>query len=272
MNVSPPLAWSYYLSVALSLWLGWGIRGNYGHEYGAMIPGARGPGGCPDVGPARLAPAGRGVRLPGCAGLVVRRQHLVHAGGRLYALGPVWRACSMASRACSSSASSGRRPAVRGRRSPRSHLGGSSPTWFFRPRWSLSLWWLQGIVDRTLAAVAWGGAVLVRHRLAGRRAGDRGRAGDGGDPLAGGRRHRVGAQHGGGLVAGIRGPGPRARPAHDAAARRQLGRLRGAHPGALAWLWPVRARPGGAGGTGVRVHRGDGVRRRFDAQARRGHQ
>lgn len=31
---------SYYLATALSLWLGWGIRGNYGHEYGAMIPGA----------------------------------------------------------------------------------------------------------------------------------------------------------------------------------------------------------------------------------------
>jgi hypothetical protein len=25
---------------ALSLWLGWGIRGNFGHEYGAMMPGA----------------------------------------------------------------------------------------------------------------------------------------------------------------------------------------------------------------------------------------
>jgi hypothetical protein len=31
--------WLYVLT-ALSLWLGWGIRGNFGHEYGAMIPGA----------------------------------------------------------------------------------------------------------------------------------------------------------------------------------------------------------------------------------------
>src|SRR2546423_5426962 len=27
-------------TVALSLSIGWGIRGNFGHEYGAMIPGA----------------------------------------------------------------------------------------------------------------------------------------------------------------------------------------------------------------------------------------
>jgi hypothetical protein len=31
---------SFYVLTALSLWLGWGIRGNFGHEYGAMIPGA----------------------------------------------------------------------------------------------------------------------------------------------------------------------------------------------------------------------------------------
>jgi hypothetical protein len=30
----------FYLATALSLSLGWGIRGNFGHEYGAMIPGA----------------------------------------------------------------------------------------------------------------------------------------------------------------------------------------------------------------------------------------
>jgi hypothetical protein len=30
----------YYLVTALSLSIGWGIRGNFGHEYGAMIPGA----------------------------------------------------------------------------------------------------------------------------------------------------------------------------------------------------------------------------------------
>jgi len=31
---------SYYLATALALSIGWGIRGNFGHEYGAMIPGA----------------------------------------------------------------------------------------------------------------------------------------------------------------------------------------------------------------------------------------
>jgi hypothetical protein len=30
----------FYVLTALSLWLGWGIRGNFGHEYGAMMPGA----------------------------------------------------------------------------------------------------------------------------------------------------------------------------------------------------------------------------------------
>jgi hypothetical protein len=31
---------AFYTATALSLSLGWGIRGNFGHEYGAMIPGA----------------------------------------------------------------------------------------------------------------------------------------------------------------------------------------------------------------------------------------
>lgn len=36
-DVFPPGAW---VLVALSLSIGWGIRGNFGHEFGAMIPGA----------------------------------------------------------------------------------------------------------------------------------------------------------------------------------------------------------------------------------------
>src|SRR5437870_9094821 len=32
--------WSFVTLAALSLSLGWGIRGNFGHEFGAMIPGA----------------------------------------------------------------------------------------------------------------------------------------------------------------------------------------------------------------------------------------
>jgi hypothetical protein len=35
-----PLGLAFYVATALSLSLGWGIRGNFGHEYGAMIPGA----------------------------------------------------------------------------------------------------------------------------------------------------------------------------------------------------------------------------------------
>ena len=40
MNDAVPFrAWSFFLLTGLSLWLGWGIRGNFGHEYGAMMPG-----------------------------------------------------------------------------------------------------------------------------------------------------------------------------------------------------------------------------------------
>jgi hypothetical protein len=39
-TTTPFRAGSFYVLTALSLWLGWGIRGNFGHEYGAMIPGA----------------------------------------------------------------------------------------------------------------------------------------------------------------------------------------------------------------------------------------
>ena len=34
------MGWAYYALTALSLSIGWGIRGNFGHEYGAMLPGA----------------------------------------------------------------------------------------------------------------------------------------------------------------------------------------------------------------------------------------
>lgn len=35
----PGLSWKAVVLVALSLSIGWGVRGNWGHEYGAMIPG-----------------------------------------------------------------------------------------------------------------------------------------------------------------------------------------------------------------------------------------
>lgn len=37
---APGLSWLAILFVALALSIGWGVRGNWGHEYGAMIPGA----------------------------------------------------------------------------------------------------------------------------------------------------------------------------------------------------------------------------------------
>lgn len=40
MDASRGKRYVYFLVTALSLSVGWGIRGNFGHEYGAMIPGA----------------------------------------------------------------------------------------------------------------------------------------------------------------------------------------------------------------------------------------
>ena len=34
------MGWTFFSLTALALSVGWGIRGNFGHEYGAMIPGA----------------------------------------------------------------------------------------------------------------------------------------------------------------------------------------------------------------------------------------
>lgn len=39
-TASPGLSPLAILFVALALSIGWGVRGNWGHEYGAMIPGA----------------------------------------------------------------------------------------------------------------------------------------------------------------------------------------------------------------------------------------
>ena len=38
--MNPPPRWPFIFLTALSLSIGWGIRGNFGHETGAMIPGA----------------------------------------------------------------------------------------------------------------------------------------------------------------------------------------------------------------------------------------
>lgn len=39
-RTSPGMSWQAILLGGLSLSVGWGVRGNWGHEYGAMIPGA----------------------------------------------------------------------------------------------------------------------------------------------------------------------------------------------------------------------------------------
>ena len=40
MKTLPRLTWPLVLLTGLSLSIGWGIRGNFGHDYGALIPGA----------------------------------------------------------------------------------------------------------------------------------------------------------------------------------------------------------------------------------------
>src|SRR5438132_8492912 len=40
MKASTRSTWLLVLLTGLTLSIGWGIRGNFGHEYGAMIPGA----------------------------------------------------------------------------------------------------------------------------------------------------------------------------------------------------------------------------------------
>ena len=78
---------SYYVVTALSLSIGWGIRGNFGHEYGAMIPGALAAMAAVVLSRSgRLGARGSVFRHVRRAGVVVRRQHLLHAGRRLHAL------------------------------------------------------------------------------------------------------------------------------------------------------------------------------------------
>ena len=87
-NSAPGLSWLAVLFVALALSIGWGVRGNWGHEYGAMIPGAL-------AAMAAVLVSGRDDwhRRIGFFAfyrrdrLVVRRIDLVHAGDRLHALG-----------------------------------------------------------------------------------------------------------------------------------------------------------------------------------------
>src|SRR5437763_16319184 len=80
--------WPFYVVTALSLSIGWGIRGNFGHEYGAMIPGALAA-----VAAAVLSGReawARGVAVFGffgALGVVFRRQHIVHARDLLDGVG-----------------------------------------------------------------------------------------------------------------------------------------------------------------------------------------
>ena len=43
------ITWQMILLCGLSLCLGWGIRGNFGHEYGAALPGALTAMACPTL-------------------------------------------------------------------------------------------------------------------------------------------------------------------------------------------------------------------------------
>ncbi len=116
----------YYTATALSLSLGWGIRGNFGHEYGAMIPGRWRP--CPQSSCRRGSTGTEGSPTSPCSARWV---------GRSAAASPIcrWsptrtrgtlRACSTGSPASSSSASSGRPSGARAPRCPPSRIGRSS--------------------------------------------------------------------------------------------------------------------------------------------------
>ena len=160
-------------------------------------------------------------------GLVVRRQHLLHAGRRLHALRAIRRACSTGSPACSSSASSGRPWGARGPHAGRGGSGRFCRTCSCRCRSSSCSGGCKASrsspgSDRTASTLDWYDTDWLAAT-----AGDRRRL------LTVAIRRRLDAATSlvlhlaVGWWAGFAHPGPRAGPAHDPAPRRQLGRMPG---------------------------------------------
>ncbi len=159
---------AYVFVTALSLSVGWGIRGNFGHEYGAMIPGAL-------AAMAAVLLSGRSdwlVAVPffamfGALGWsfggsisymqVIGYTHSGHSPSVLYGfanlfvIGFLWAALGGAGTAL---------PAVADRR----RLAELFPPLGF----VLVFWWLQGVLIEPCAAGARLRPELVRHGLAGR--------------------------------------------------------------------------------------------------------
>ena len=56
--------WQMVILCGLSLCVGWGIRGNFGHEYGAALPGA--------LAAIAIVPAFLGARIGGDMSTILR--------------------------------------------------------------------------------------------------------------------------------------------------------------------------------------------------------
>ena len=144
------ISWStrkaYLLVTALSLSVGWGIRGNFGHEYGALLPGGTGRDGRGTaVGPKRLAGCGSFLRHVGALGWsfggsmsymqVIGYTHsgqspsVLYGFANLFVIGFLWAALGGMGTAL---------PAVAGRR----RLAELLPILAL----VLVFWWLQGVV------------------------------------------------------------------------------------------------------------------------------
>ena len=193
---SAPLPWTFHVAAALSLSLGWGIRGNYGHEYGAMIPGALAAlavclmSGRPDWHrrAAEFAWLGAlGWSFGGSISYmqVVAYTHSGHSPSVLYGfaclfvIGFLWAALGGAGTALAAVA-------------PRRFLSDL----LLPMSLVFALWWLQGVAIEPWLRSRGYELVLVRYGLAGGAAGDRRRAAGPGDPPPARRGHRAGAEHG----------------------------------------------------------------------------
>ena len=240
-NQSPGLSWLAILLVALSLSIGWGVRGNWGHEYGAMIPGAL-------AAMAAVLVSGRDdwyrragfFAFYGAVGWsfggsisymqVIAYTHsgdatsVIYGFACLFLIGFIWAAFGGAGTAL---------PAF---------LDRQRLTELLIPAFAVFVAWaaqdqffdiyLGGLRDQVAARHAQRSRLrqqdcldrLARHRLDRRAGGGRGGAGAGRGPQSRLLGHVAGVAHVRRLVAGLYAAGRRPGAAHDPAARRQLGR------------------------------------------------
>ena len=78
------IPWEMVVLCGLSLCVGWGIRGNFGHEYGAALPGALAAMALVlAIGTRRLVAACPLLCTVRCDRLVVRRKYVLYDGCRV---------------------------------------------------------------------------------------------------------------------------------------------------------------------------------------------